>query len=132
MAEQKKAQYAKPASQVDLEERLENGNQSDKVLSTADSYEGAADEGGRDFAVEGNDLDGYVGVSPEYQNYANETEAPVEADDSAENKVIAEFAEGQEALQKGKKSTDERKEEAAQKAASAPAKKSTSSSTSSN
>ena len=31
---------------------------------------------GRDFRVEGNDVDGYVGVSPEYRTYANETEKP--------------------------------------------------------
>lgn len=31
---------------------------------------------GRSFAVEGNDLSGYVGVDPEYQTYANDTEAP--------------------------------------------------------
>lgn len=84
-----KAQYAKPASQVDLEERQEKGNASDRVLTTADSYEASADEGGRDFRVEGNETDGYVGVSPEYQTYANDTEAPLESDeDSAEQKVF--------------------------------------------
>lgn len=31
---------------------------------------------GRDFTVEGNDMLGYVGVSPEYRNYANDTEKP--------------------------------------------------------
>jgi hypothetical protein len=110
MAEQKKAQYSKPASQVDLEERLESGNKSDKVLSTADSYEGPADSGeGRTFAVEDNELDGYVGTSAEYQTYANDTEAPVKADDSAENRVIESFVKGQGELELGVKAKEEDK-----------------------
>lgn len=32
---------------------------------------------GRDYRVEGNDTRGYVGVDPEYQTYANETEKPL-------------------------------------------------------
>ena len=36
---------------------------------------------GRSFAVEDNDLDHYVGVSPEYMTYANETEKPMLTDD---------------------------------------------------
>lgn len=96
MAEKKKAQYAKPASQVDLEERLENGNKSSAVLSTADSYEPAKDSGdGRDFRVEDNEIDEYVGTSPEYATYANETEAPLAGkDDSAESQVFKSFADG--------------------------------------
>jgi hypothetical protein len=31
---------------------------------------------GRDFRVEGNDVDGYIGVSPEYRTYANPTDKP--------------------------------------------------------
>jgi hypothetical protein len=31
---------------------------------------------GRDFSVPGNDTSGYIGVSPEYMTYANETERP--------------------------------------------------------
>jgi len=134
MAEKEKAQYAKPASQVDLEERLANGNKSDKVLSTADSYEGAADSGeARDYRVEGNDTEAYIGVAPEYQTYANDTEAPLQGDDSAENDVIASFAEGQKNLQAGVKSVDEAKEDAAKKAESSPQpKKTTQGSTSGN
>lgn len=42
----------------------------------------------RDFSVEGNDLDGYLGVSPEYATYANEGEKPYASeDDEAEQKV---------------------------------------------
>lgn len=32
---------------------------------------------GRDYRVEGNDVSGYIGVSPEYMTYANETEKPL-------------------------------------------------------
>jgi hypothetical protein len=90
----KKAEYRKPASQLDLEARQERGNASDRVLSTADTYEAPAGEGdGRDFRVEGNKTDNYVGTSPEYMTYANKTEAPVEAKDSAESKVFELFNE---------------------------------------
>lgn len=39
-----------------------------------------APDGGRLFAVEGNDTSGYVGVSPEYRNYANEADRPILTD----------------------------------------------------
>lgn len=88
-----KPQYAKPASQVDLERRLENGNRSDRVLSTSDQYTPNTEDGGRTFLVEGNDRSQYVGTSPEYANYANETEKPdwASVDESAETKVAAQF-----------------------------------------
>lgn len=35
---------------------------------------------GRDYRVEGNDVGGYLGVSPEYMTYANETEKPLLTD----------------------------------------------------
>lgn len=35
----------------------------------------------RVFALEDNDLSGYVGVSPEYRTYANETDKPMLSDD---------------------------------------------------
>ena len=36
------------------------------------------------YAVDGNDTSAYVGVSPEYQTYANETERPLEASEALE------------------------------------------------
>jgi hypothetical protein len=87
------AEYAKPASQVDLEERRANGNASNKVVPTADSYKPDPEDTGREFAVEGNDLDGYIGAGAEYQTYANETEAPLRAEDSVEEEVADEFVE---------------------------------------
>lgn len=94
MATSKKAQYAPPASQVDLEERLENGNRSLNILSTSDQFEKPeVNEGdGRDFRVEDNDTDGYMATAPEYATYANETEKPHFPDEGAENEVAAQFA----------------------------------------
>jgi hypothetical protein len=99
-ASKDKAQYAPPASQVDLEARLESGNASDRYLSTSDmaferqaeQEEAAGEDTGRPMTVEGNDTDGYVAVDPIYANYANETEAPLESDDeeNPENKLFAE------------------------------------------
>jgi hypothetical protein len=94
--EKASAEYAPSNAQLDLEERRANENRSQAILSTSDLVRDEEVEPGREFAVEGNDLSGYVGVSPEYQNYANETEAPLGAEDSVEQDVIDEFQEGQE------------------------------------
>lgn len=95
MADDKKAQYAKPASQVDLEERLANGNRSFRELSTSDTFTGAEDDGkGRDYRVKGNDTSAYVGTDPMYQNYANKTEKPgASPEESVEGQIFAEFDE---------------------------------------
>ena len=95
--EKKEAQYERPASQVDLEARLENDFASDAILSTSDeaarrqaeeAEKNQADEGRR-MVVEGNELDNYVGTDPIYMNYANETEKPgvPEGDDNPEAKL---------------------------------------------
>lgn len=102
MAAQKKAVYEPPSSQVDLANRLENGNESNAVLSTSDAAverqakreEEAGEDTGRPMTVEGNDVSGYIGVDPIYANYANETEAPLaasekEGKDNPENALIA-------------------------------------------
>lgn len=36
------------------------------------------------YAVEGNDTSAYVGVDPVYQNYANDTERPIQATEPVE------------------------------------------------
>jgi hypothetical protein len=61
-------EYTKPNSQLDAERRLAEEKGEAEPFSTA----------ARSFAVEGNDLSQYVGVSPEYQNYAEETHKPGE------------------------------------------------------
>lgn len=90
--------YEKPASQVDLEARIANGNASNQVVIDSNEYRRRKESGeledvaGRDFTVEGNDTSGYVGVDPIYQNYANETEAPMKADEGAEATVFEQAA----------------------------------------
>jgi hypothetical protein len=49
----------------------------------------APDAEGHPYAVEDNDLSGYVGVSPEYQTYANETEKPDADSNDAEVEAAA-------------------------------------------
>lgn len=72
------AQYAPPASQVDLERRqaIERGENPDEELP------------GRDLRVEGNDVSGYYGVDPVYATYANETEAPLRTEEGPEAQVV--------------------------------------------
>ena len=97
MAEkEEKAQYAAPGSQVDLKRRQENDNKSDRVLSTSDEYDPQELGEARSYLVEGNEVTEYIGTSPEYATYANETEAPlkVEDDDNPEAAVFKSFAEG--------------------------------------
>ncbi len=95
MAQKEKAQFSKPNSQLDLEHRLETGNKSFRELSTSDTFEAPdGDDGtGRDYRVEGNETDGYVGTDPMYQTYANETEAPGVAEEGPEAEVFAQFDE---------------------------------------
>jgi hypothetical protein len=94
MAEKQKAQYAAPGSQVDLERRQKNDNKSDRVLSTSDEYDPQELGEARSFLVEGNKVDQFIGTSPEYATYANETEAPlpIEGDENPEKVVFEQFA----------------------------------------
>lgn len=93
MATKKKAEYAKPASQLDMEARLESGNKSTRVLSTADAYEAPEETNdGRDMRVEKNDVTKYVGTDPIYQNYAEETHQPL-VGDGVDDKVAKSFVE---------------------------------------
>lgn len=96
MAEKEKAQYAAPGSQVDLKRRQENDNKSDRVLSTSDEYDPQELGEARSYLVEGNDTTEYIGTSPEYATYANDTEAPlpVDDDDNPEKAVFESFAAG--------------------------------------
>lgn len=45
------------------------------VVGTTAEYLGVDDA--KNFAVEGNDLNGFIGVSPEYMTYADETHKPL-------------------------------------------------------
>lgn len=73
-----------PTSQIDLERRqaIEAGEE-EAVVGEARSY-----------AVEGNELDAYVGVSPEYMTYADDTQKPFLAEgDGPEAQVEQRFIE---------------------------------------
>lgn len=72
----KKAEYVPPTSQVDLERRLSDDYRSPLDISGSVSD---PDEVNAPYAVEDNDTSAYIGVSPEYMTYANETEKPLNA-----------------------------------------------------
>lgn len=80
MAEKEKVVYSKPTSQVDLEARLKNGNAAATLTDPINP--GMPD-------VEAGNL--YVGTDPIYQNHANDTEAPLQADKGVERKAEENF-----------------------------------------
>lgn len=69
MARNPKVEYTKPTSQLDLEARL--GDDSTPVFNPAENPAPVSE-------------DGFVGVSPEYQNYANDTDKPLASEDGVE------------------------------------------------
>jgi hypothetical protein len=72
----KKAQYSKPTSQVDLEERQKK------------DYVPPSQVGGTEDP--GQSENGYIATDPIYQNHADHTHAPYQADEkSAEGKLFA-------------------------------------------
>lgn len=72
------ASFAKPTSQLDLEERLARGNEVEPILVAINPNQQGLD-----------DVEGYVGTDPIYQNYANETEKPYAAEGGAEAEAEA-------------------------------------------
>jgi hypothetical protein len=70
------ANYTKPASQVDLEERNSEGYVPPSQLQTGTDGEPSKN--------------GYIALDPIYQNYSNSTEAPHRAEDSVEQDLIDE------------------------------------------
>lgn len=103
-----KPTYSKPASQLDLEERQKSDYTPPSVLLQ-----------GEDPHLSTN---GYVGVDPVYQNAANDTEKPMQADKGAEAKVFEKFladdveypelgTEGSDDADEYKEDEDEKKEE---------------------
>jgi hypothetical protein len=81
-----KVEYTKPTSLLDLEARLERENRSDAVLPSYVNPEDAEAPEAQ-WAVEGNEVDNYVGVSPEYMTYANDSDKPRRAEEGAEAEV---------------------------------------------
>jgi hypothetical protein len=73
-----KTYTTKSSQTIDYEQRLAREKGDDT---------GAGDLEPRSFAVEGNKLDGYVGVNPEYMTYANVGQAPGVATKGAEAEI---------------------------------------------
>jgi hypothetical protein len=92
------------------------------------------DDEARNFGVEGNDLSGYIGVSPEYMTYADDTHKPYSTDEEvlppAEQLMFAE--DGADATEADDKSSDadSKKEEPKKTAAPSSAKAPTGATTS--
>ena len=83
MAEKEKVVYTKPTSQTDLEARLESEKNGENPFALASSTvnPGTPDE-----------TDGlYVGTDPIYQNHANDTEAPLQAQKGGEKLAEEKF-----------------------------------------
>jgi hypothetical protein len=76
------------AAELDLERRRAEGHAPD-VTRRQDTLVTSPAEVYAPFAVEGNDTSAYVGVSPEYMTYANDTEKPYRAEDGVEAEVEA-------------------------------------------
>lgn len=72
MADKDKDQNDNPKNVVD--EQPETTEDGTRVVRTV----------GRDFRVEGNVVDGYIGVDAEYRTYANETEKPLLSDEDVD------------------------------------------------
>lgn len=70
--------YTKPTSQLDLERRLANDNESSLAVVQAVNN-------GNPFGVE---EEAYVNVDPIYQNYADDTHKPLEAEEGPEKDAL--------------------------------------------
>lgn len=83
--EKKEAEYSKPASLVDLEERQERENESQLKVHTAEGGGAHAEDDGqaRDYGENAGDP-AYIGVDPMYAVYANDTEKPGRAEEGPE------------------------------------------------
>jgi len=72
MATKPKVEYTKPTSQLDLEARLSAEDEGMKPLFPTQNPTGEPTE------------DGYLGTDAVYQNYANDTEKPLAAEEGAD------------------------------------------------
>lgn len=80
---------APTTEQVDLERRyVEEG-----LMDPKDVSDQAAVPEARSFEVEGNDTSAYVGVSPEYMGYGDETQRPYAAEGGVQQVAEEKFAE---------------------------------------
>ena len=79
----------RPTSQKDLEARLERDHLPEGVLvdNTADDVRNP-EVVNAPYATEEHDTSGYLGVSPEYMQYANETDRPLTATEGPEAEAL--------------------------------------------
>jgi hypothetical protein len=88
MADRSKGARWPSTAEVDLQRQLDEEKARAKATTVDElAAVGAVAGTPRDVAVEDNDTSGYVGVSPEYQTYANETEKPLAADGGPQEAV---------------------------------------------
>lgn len=89
MAEEKQTRWPSNA-ELDLEARRK----------AADEKQGEATGTYAPFAVEGNEVDAFVGVSPEYMTYSGEFGRPLRSEEGVESDLEAEALEGSSPLLK--------------------------------
>ena len=80
--------YTPTTAQLDRERRLDDADLTPEEL--AEKYGTEA----RDFTGDGNDTSLFVGVNPEYQNYAGVFNQPFRAEDGAERELEDELTQG--------------------------------------
>jgi hypothetical protein len=84
-----------PTTQTDLQAHLDreaDGKPSPMALSYVAEDDGKA----RSFQVEGNEVDGFFGVNPEYMNYADDTHKPGTPDEGVEAEAEERLSEAAE------------------------------------
>lgn len=79
------------AAERDLEARQDKDYKPGSALSTG---RGEVSETNAPYAVEGNDTSAYVGVSPEYMTYANDTEKPLKAESGPQAELEKQLTSG--------------------------------------
>lgn len=79
----------RPTSQIDLERRLERDHLPEGVLvdNTSDDVRNP-EVVNAPYATDEHDTSGYLGVSSEYMQYANETDKPLTADEGPEAEAL--------------------------------------------
>jgi len=93
----KRAVYTEPTSTQSLRALQKRDYESTRAKHVVDGTHVEEDDGNaRNFGVEDNDTDAYVGVSPEYAGYGDPTQKPYAATgDSPEALAEAKFKESQ-------------------------------------
>jgi hypothetical protein len=77
------------------------------------------EEAAKRYATEDTDTSGYIGVSPEYMTYANDTEAPLTAEEGAEAELL-EIQQGNYTTESDNSGAPEKKDEVTEEPAPAP------------